>query len=348
MGKTILCSDCFKDYGLKKMAERIGTRKNFHCPNCGSETGVGLDLEDVRKLCSKYFVEGSYNSVKYGGSPILMMVDDTFGFGFDYSVHKSLEHDLKLINKTTGSAPTDYGPAMWKVGITEWLERLTSKIPRKRNTAIEELVSRCRIKEISTDSQFYRIRTNVTDIVNEKSFDAPKSQKYSGGRFNVKDGVVFYASFDVETCIHECRVNMEDLLYVATFEPCSTLRLMNLNDVEEEKTEETPFEDLSIAINQIFKAGSHSYGITRKISQFAKARGLDGVIYPSYFNSVRERPHINIALYGQVIKNKKVRVKSIDRILLDEVSYKFNYGPCFNTDNVSENSYCCFHSLTIT
>lgn len=44
MEKPILCSDCFKDYGLKKMAERIGTRGNYLCPNCGSETGAVLDI----------------------------------------------------------------------------------------------------------------------------------------------------------------------------------------------------------------------------------------------------------------------------------------------------------------
>lgn len=327
MEKSILCSECFKDYGLKKMAERIGTKGNARCPNCGSGTGVALDNDDLDVLCNSYFVNGSYNSVEYGGSPVLIMMDGDNSS--DYKVHRSLEHDIRLILKKKNMTPTAYGPAMWRVGITEWMERLTSKNWKKRDSAVKELIDRCSVKNLDIVSQFYRIRTKLEDAIDERDFDAPPSQKYKGGRFNVREGVVFYASFDVETCIHECRVSMEDMLYVATLEPCRTLCLLDLCDVNESETEYTPFEDLPLAVKQIFGAGEHSYGITRTISKFAKMQGFDGIVYPSYFNSVRNEPFVNIALYGQVIKNKIVRVKSIDRIRLDQVEYKFDYGPSF-------------------
>lgn len=327
MEKPILCSECFKDYGLKKMAERIGTKGNALCQNCGSRTGVVLDKDNLDLLCSNYFVNGSYNSVDYGGSPVLMMMDGDNSS--DYKVHRSLEHDIRLILKKKNMTPTAYGPAMWRVGITEWMERLTSKNWKKRDRAVKELIDRCGVKKLDIASQFYRIRTKLEDAIDERNFDAPPSQKYNGGRFNVREGVVFYASFDVETCIHECRVSMEDMLYVATLEPCRTLRLLDLCDVKESETEYTPFEDLPLAVKQIFGAGEHSYGITRIISKFAKMQGFDGIVYPSYFNSVRKEPFVNLVLYGQVVKNKIVRVKSIDRIRLDQVEYKFDYGPSF-------------------
>lgn len=323
----ILCSDCFKDFGLRELAKKIGTVSSFVCPNCNSKTGSALDKEGVEELCYNYFVRGSYFKTEYGGSPVLMVGDGNFES--DYSFHKSLGHDIRLIRETTGLAPTAYAPALWRVGITDWMERLTSKNWKKRDKAVDELISRCKIKVINPGVPFFRIRTNVVDDIEEKSFDAPESQKYTGGRFNVKGGVVFYASFDLETCIHECRVNMEDELYVAVLEPCRSLRLLDLNHAKEAVNEETPFEDLSLAIKQMLLAGGHSYAITRRISEMAKLRGLDGIIYPSYFNSVRTKPYINIALFGQVIKNKIVRVKSIDRILLNRVKYKFDYGPCF-------------------
>ena len=327
MSKPILCSDCFQDFGLRELAQKIGTLNSIACPNCHSKTGAALDRRGVEELCDKYFVHGSYFKTVYGGSPVLMVGDG--GFESDYSVHKSLGHDIKLIRETAGLVPTAYAPAMWRLGITDWMERLTSNNWKKRDKAVAELISRCKIKVINTDTQFFRIRTNVVDDLDEKSFDAPESQKFTGGRFNVKDGVVFYASFDVETCIHECRVSMEDDLYVAALEPCKSLRLLDLYHVKEIEDEGTPFEYLPLAINQILKAGDHSYGITRRISELAKKRGLDGIIYSSYFNSVRNKPYMNIALYGQVIKNKVVRVKSIDRILLNQVKYRFDYGPCF-------------------
>ena len=330
MGKSILCSNCFKGFGLKSLAEQIGSTNGGICPNCGSHSGVLLDSRTIRELCDRYFVDGSYNRVKYGGSPILMMVGRDFEFGFDYNAHKSLLHDLNMILEKAGMKPTAYGPAMWRVGITDWMDRLSSSNWKRRDKAIEELIDRCGIKEIGEESQFYRIRANVGDCVNVEDYDAPRFQPYNGGRLNVRGSVVFYASFNVETCIHECRVSMEDTLHLATLEPCRTLRLLDLSDIKEVDSEMIPFEFLPLAVSQLFMAGRHSYGITRRLSMLAKNRGFDGIIYPSYFNSVTKKPSLNIALYGQVIKNKIVRVKSLDRILLNKVSYEFEYGPCMS------------------
>ncbi|MBO7617848.1 MAG: hypothetical protein J6T22_11635 [Bacteroidales bacterium] len=196
--KPILCSDCFKVFGLSEMAKKIGKANSVVCPHCNSITGATLDKKGVEELCDRYFVHGSYNNAEYGGSPVLMIGEGDVEFG--HSVHKSLNHDIQLIHKATGLTPMAYGPAVWRVGVSEWMDRLTSRNWKKRDKAVEELISRCSIKAIKTDSRFFRIRTNVIDDIDEKSFDAPESQKYKSGRFNVKNGVVFYASFDVETC----------------------------------------------------------------------------------------------------------------------------------------------------
>lgn len=330
MDRLILCSECFNDFGLKKMAERIGVANSGVCPNCRSSSGALLDEDGINDLCNKYFVDGSYYRSDFGGSPTLMMVNRSGEFNLEHDAHNSLRHDLKLIFEKTGLTPLDYGPAMWRVGVTEWMERLTSRNWKRRDKAIEELKERCGIKEIGEDSRFYRIRTNVEAYLNEENYDAPHSQRYNGGRLNLNGGVVFYASFDVETCIHECRANMEDSLYLATLEPCRVLRLLDFNDVHEKESEQTPFDSLPLAVRQLFMAASHSYDITRRISKLVMERGFDGIQYPSYFNCITNKTCQNIALYGHVIKNKKVRVKSLDRILLNQVKYEFDYGPCMD------------------
>lgn len=312
------------------MAEKLGIANSGVCSNCRCSSGALLYEDAIRELCNKYFVDGSYNRSDFGGSPTLIMENGSGEFHFEHDTHNSLLHDIELIYEKTGAIPSCYGPVMWRVGITEWMDRLTSRNWKRRDKAIEEIIERCGIKEIGEDSRFYRVRTNVEDCLNEDSYDAPQSQKYKGGRLNVNGGVVFYASFDVETCIHECRVSMEDTLYLATLEPCRVLRLLDFSDVHEKESEQTPFESLNLAVRQLFMAASHSYGITRRISQFVKERGFDGIQYPSYFNCVTNKTSLNIALYGHVIKNRTVRVRSLDRILLNQVSYEFDYGPCMD------------------
>ena len=327
--KPILCSNCFKDYGLRIMAERMGPTSSLACPNCGSTDGVLLDEKQVEELCDKYFVDGSYNSTCFGGSPLLIMHKGSHCI--DTSIIDNLHDDIHLIHAKTGLTADLYGPDLWRVGITEWMDRLLSRSKKKRDGAIEELISRCNIKLLPVDSEFFRIRAIERELIGDMSFDAPIKQNYKKGRFNIRNEEVFYASFDVETCIHECRASMEDVLYVATLKPCKILTLLDMSDIQDDNKEITPFEDLQLAVSQIFGAGVQSYCITRRISEVAKEHKLDGIIYPSYYNSVRDYSFKNIVLFGHVIRNGVVRVKSIDRVQIRQVDYKYDYGPVLNT-----------------
>lgn len=323
--KTILCSDCFEDFGLKEMAKRIGVRDNSSCPTCHSHLGRKMDMERVQKLVSEYFVSGSYIHTEYGGSPRIMASD--CGNKCDFSATSQLDHDISLIEGVAGITLFLYGPAMWRIGITEWMSRFTSRNRRTRERAVREAVSRCKTRVISSNSHFFRIRTNMNESISSKDFDAPVKQVLHKGRFNLIDNVVFYASFEVETCLHECRVSMEDELFIATLRPCRPLRLVDLSSVSNLETEPTAFERLELAINQIFSAGKHSYHITRSFSKVIKELGYDGIIYTSYFNRVRKKPYKNLALFGRVVQDKTVQIVSIDRLLLDRVTYKYSFGP---------------------
>ena len=160
-----------------------------------------------------------------------------------------------------------------------------------------------------------------------------------------------YGSPDLETCIHECRVTVEDELYVATLSPTRNLKLLNLAVLlKEEKISE--FKSLDMAVHMLFLAGKHSYEITREIAQTAQSAGYDGIIYPSYFTllrtgsvpfdtiygiSVRRFPTLqkreqsktipNIALFGHPIRDRKVTVQCINRLILDYVQYRVCFGP---------------------
>lgn len=166
-----------------------------------------------------------------------------------------------------------------------------------------------------------------------------------------------YASQDLEICVHECRVTVDDELFFASLTPTRELTFLNLTEITEPHVNE--FESLDMAIHMLFNAGSHSYEITRTIAHSASEMGLDGILYPSYFSSIqkgstpfetaygipiRKFPFAesyvkdsiapNIALFGRPIRDGLVSVKCLNRLVLQQVRYNIQFGPVHkNTKN---------------
>lgn len=70
-------------------------------------------------------------------------------------------------------------------------------------------------------------------------YHAPPVGHRGNGRLDAEDFPVMYASQDVEVCVHECRVTVEDQLYMATLAPVRDLRLLDLTAVLEEDVTHT-------------------------------------------------------------------------------------------------------------
>jgi hypothetical protein len=118
-----------------------------------------------------------------------------------------------------------------------------------------------------------------------------------------------------------------------------------------------------MAIHFLFLASKHSYPICRQIAKEAMKCGYDGIIYPSYFSyirtgeipfdtvygmSIRRISHLkdyaqsqsipNVILFGRPVKEGKVTVDCINKIIINKVSYDLTFGPAYkNTFN--ENDY---------
>lgn len=315
------------------MAERIGARSNYPCPYCSSLSGYKLSKQALIELGDRFFVDGSYHFCEYGCAPILMRASQLKEN--DLAISPFLIEDYQLLCLKAGIDYTYYGPAVWRVGVTEWNARLTSCDTRVRKKAVIALIDRCAKRRVQPGTKLFRVRTNVINPLDSNAFDAPKDQKPFSARFNIKGTSVLYASMDVETCLHESRVSMEDEIYVATLTPKRRLLLLDASRVESSNEERTEFESLPIAIAQVFDAGKKSYKVTRTLSKCVLEKGYNGIIYPSFFNRIRSKPHLNIVLFGQAIKDGLVDVLSIDRILLDNVKYSYDFGPSLD-NNCSE------------
>jgi hypothetical protein len=125
--------------------------------------------------------------------------------------------------------------------------------------------------------------------------------------------------------VHECRVTIADKLYLAILRPTNTLKLLDLTKQIDEDC--TGFESLNMAIHMIFRAEEHSYKLSKHIAKAAKNAGFNGILYPSYFSQIKKSAFPNIAIFGRPIQEGLIKVEYINRLSLEQVSYKTRFGP---------------------
>lgn len=339
----MLCSNCFTDEGLKIDAFQIGVENKQKCKNCGTINGRKLDKSHIQNLAYRFFVRGTFNRTEYGGAPIVQFNERQYGQN-QIQFSAWLQKDVKLIEEAINIGFFFYGPRLWMVGEVKPLKSLLE--PSRRKEIIKTILSGYPKRQLSTRDSFYRLRKNPKSPEKPSEYDSPPKEFLGTYRLDSAQLPILYASQDLEVCIHECRVTVEDDLFIGTLAPKESLSLLDLTEVLDENA--TEFESLDMAIHMLFCATSHSYNISRDIALAAQEAKFDGVIYPSYFShirtgevpfdtvyglSVRSFPSYkaqtipNIALFGRPIECGKVEVQCINRLVLNKISYGFQFGP---------------------
>lgn len=343
----IVCSNCFNDVGLRLDAERIGMDLPGSCSSCGSEGFKKLPRSTLGALAHRYFVWGSLWRTRYGSAPLIQFNEHQTT---SIDVQPWLQSDVSLIEQRLGVGFFHYGPRLWMIGDIEPLKAL--RRARTRSAIIGRILAEYPTRILKPAEHFYRIRVNPTDPSNKSQYDSPPPEHSGRGRLDVKGQPVLYGSQDLEVCIHECRVSAEDDTFVATLRPARELRLLDLSVLLREDSSVTEFESLDLTVHMLFLAGSHSYKLTREISESARAAGYDGLVYPSYFSLLRigqmpfqtvygishrrieqlqdheqSKTIPNLALFGRPVSSGAVDIHCIDRIIISRVGYEYHFGP---------------------
>ena len=350
MSSIVACSECFCNQGLRFDAQQLGIKASSTeaCPNCRMVTGIKLTSEILERLAYRFFVWGSWNRTDFGGAPMIQFNDRR---NTDVVFQTQLDADVQIFERVLGIGFFRYGPRLWMVGEVEPLKALQD--PKSAPTTIDRILSEYPTFGVGSEDIFYRIRKSPRLPKDTREYDSPPIGCVRDGRFNFNGFPVLYGSPDLQVCIHECRVTEEDDLYVATLVPTSPLHLLNLAVLlTDDENPLNEFESLDMAIHMLFLAGPHSYDITRQISAAAFSAGFDGLIYPSYFSLLRigappfetsygishrripaaqkyeeSKAIPNIAIFGHPIKEGKISVQCINRLILNQVKYGFHFGP---------------------
>ncbi len=353
--EALLCSECFRDHGLSVDAHSLGVDTDDACPQCGSTTGRKLDHDRLLTLADTFFVRGTLVRMEYGAAPV---------FQFNEHHHRKTEidgndrllADANLLGEIAGIGFFHYGPRLWMLGEVEPLKALHDALTS--DAIVERILKEFPERTLPPEQRVLRLRRNPTRPTEPSEYDTPPPGRRGVGRLGSEELPVLYASQDVEVCVHECRVTVEDELYMATLAPRRNLRLLDLSAVLEEET--TEFDSLDMAVHMLFHAAPHSYPACRAIAFAASRAGYDGVVYPSCFSSVRTgaRPFDtaygisvrrfpsfreqaraqsipNVAVFGTPVRDGLLRADGINRLVLRRVLYDVHFGPAGVTHSAS-------------
>ncbi|MGU3544509.1 RES family NAD+ phosphorylase [Methylobacterium sp. A52T] len=345
--EVILCSDCFQNQGLILDARRLGIDTPEPCPHCRSQTGAKLTSERVLDLAHRFFSVGSFVKSEFGGAPAVVFNGSQAS---DIDPGHRHSHDAELISAKVGVGFFYYGPRLWMLGQIEPLEQLQD--PATRSLVIDRILREYPERTFGLDQIVYRLRKDVAQPDEPGEYDsAPLEFRGEGGRLDLEDLAILYASPDLEICVHECRVTAEDRVHVATLKPTRDLRLLDLTAVHFEE-DVTEFESLDLAVHMTFLAGRHAYPITRAIAAAARDAGFDGLLFPSFFSLLRtgspfletvyglstrrlpgaaerESSRIikNIGLFGHPVADGRMEVSCINQLYIRQVAYDLGFGP---------------------
>lgn len=344
MAQKRLCSDCFSNTGLRTEASKFGTAAEEPCPNYSSRTGRALEEDDLDKLVTRFFVDGSRSPYK---PPVYKVkpsgTDEEF---YQVFFDETLQQDYELIGrnftKLRYHAPRltwmGYGDTYW--AFEEALKEFDGSGDRTALTRVtREILDRCNQIRLQPEQKLYRVRINPASVTAPQDIDTPPSQKdpskACSGRFDAPGFPVLYACSDVETALHETRVKLGDEIILGTLEILTELTLIDLDEV---KVNVAGPCNINADCHCFLRArlGSQEAADYRKLQLLAVeafACGFSGIKFQSFYSALRQdrQSAINYALFGYPIREGKLALKSWNSIRLLQAFYQFQFGPLLHT-----------------
>jgi hypothetical protein len=330
----IACTACFSNFGFKKVLAAFGTQSGDPCPQCGLTGALKLNLNGIKQAIYDFFVSGSYITGTF--APVYQVGQlNPDPPTFD----TTLASDANLACNLTGLGIFHYGPPTWRVGCGELQEEFEAG-GELRYWAARDLVKAVECTVVPIGSPLFRIRVNPKrdeSISTSAAFDPPPpTVQREPGRLDDRDHPVLYVSDDIELCLHECRVTISDEIVVAKLSPVRELRILDLC-AEIKWSGGTPYQDPNIFVSFIFRNRGNSLEYCRAISRAARDAGYDGIRYVSYYAQAKHHPKsLNLAIFGRPISMGLLRLASVNRVRISDMTYAFQFGPVLYRDTASE------------
>lgn len=82
-------------------------------------------------------------------------------------------------------------------------------------------------------------------------------------------------------------------------------------------------------MNKLCGTNELEYPKCQLIAEAIRHADYDGFKFKSYYSQVKTEPLFNIALFGHPIAEGKLKLESVNRVKLEQVSYVYSFGPVF-------------------
>jgi hypothetical protein len=332
--EAVACPECFSNFGFRQTLTEFCHHVSGKCSQCGLVSRLKVDRDGLKQALRRFFVDGSYITGTY--APVYQIGELNPSRA---ALDPTLASDADLAGRLAGLVAFHYGPPTWRVGDTELRDEFEAG-GELRHWAAADLVKAAESIILPANSRLFRLRLNPKvdeSISTAAAFDPPPpTVQRSLGRWDDVDHPVLYASDDIELCLHECRITISDEIVVASMSPTRDLRILDLSS-EIRWGSRTPFEDPNIFVGIMFRSRGRWLEYCRVISRVARDAGYDGIRYISYYAQAKhDLKSLNLALFGRPISDGMLRLESVNRLRIADVTYRFRFGPVLYHDSVSE------------
>jgi hypothetical protein len=326
--KGVLCSQCFRDAGLRFEANRIGSYSTTLCPRCGSTDSKKLTVAQLEALRDSFFSRATAPHSFQGYVPVLRIGGDHEDN--DVQMPPATASDWLLIKTLLGGRLFYNTPRLFLWGITNHFSGPDASL---LDSTISDICSQLRIRDLRSETELYRIRLNLSGegVVDPSQYDSPPddhpTRQFS--RFDQAAVPILYASPSLAVCIHECRTTLNDEIVVATLRSTRDLRIADLSEGYIQSPE-TPFDDLKYFFDGLMLS-SPKYDDCRRIAKTFRDRlRVDGFMYKSFFSNLVDGGALNYGFFGHPISEGKLEVASFNQVRIEKIRYDFRLGPVFD------------------
>ena len=337
MEKSILCSRCLKNTGLRREAAKFGAGTNDACSHCGKRGGTKLDRPEVMVLFRTFYCYGSEAATYLPQVFVEGGAKDE-----DVQLEESAQTDYNLLKELLGLALRRHTPHLYEMGFTEIRSEIDKVLDQDPSSAPEETAECLRKNlrkllatgfdyELRDNETVYRARISPARPLEPIEYDSPPSEKAVPNRIAGAGDRIFCGSLNIETCLIEIR-HIDDLIhhkiFVASLKSKGALKLIDFT----ERTEKPRLPELDITLRAFFQANQSSYHLTQLLSGFARGQGYDGIVYPSAMECIAGNKGAwkNVAIFGAPVSENKLIVESINRVLVRNIVDKFDLGPAWD------------------
>lgn len=337
MDELVFCSLCFMNIGLRREAEKYAEGTDDVCANCGKRGGAKLDKAAAEELFRNFYCRAS-QAARYLPQVFVEGGDKENGIRFE----ESAQTDLEVLQKISGVTLRRNTPDLPLLGLTEIrlrIDEILAKNPHSAPEADAALLRQCLRRLMEAGSEYelqnnefiYRARISPAHPLEPCEYDAPPVEKAKPNRIAGIGDRVFCGASSIETCIIEIRPHIDDLIhnriFVASLKPNGRLKLIDFTH----RPENSNSPELDCTLQAFFEANPSSYHLTQLLSSFAKRHGYDGILYPSAMECIAGNKDVwrNVALFDAPISEGKLRLQSINRVLIRNVVNNFDLGPAW-------------------